>query len=83
MADKGKYIVVFKQDTPADVIEKAANDIKDKGGEIGHRYDSVLKGFSATVPDHHLGTLDAHEHVDYIESDGVVTTCAKQLNKFK
>ncbi|KND00483.1 uncharacterized protein SPPG_04799 [Spizellomyces punctatus DAOM BR117] len=73
----GKYIVVFKSDTPQEVINKAANDVEASGGTIGHRYDSVMKGFSATLPDNVLTTFQSHDKVDYIEADGEVSAYAK------
>ncbi|TPX60294.1 hypothetical protein PhCBS80983_g01867 [Powellomyces hirtus] len=70
----GSYIVVFKPETPADVIEKAAKDVEASGGKIGHRYDSTMKGFSATMPEGLVSTFKAHKHLDYIEADGKVST---------
>jgi len=75
----GKYIVVFKKDVPKSVVNKHADDVNAGGGTVGHRYDTVLNGFSASIPDDYLRTLSANEHVDSIEPDGVVTTCAKEL----
>ncbi|TPX71223.1 hypothetical protein SpCBS45565_g01258 [Spizellomyces sp. 'palustris'] len=95
----GKYIVVFKSDTPQEVVDKAAKDVEASGeqtdgsinirllpelnilmslgGTVGHRYDSVMKGFSATLPDNVLTTFESHDKVDYIEADGEVSTYAK------
>ncbi|KAI8913835.1 hypothetical protein PhCBS80983_g04375 [Powellomyces hirtus] len=78
-AKTGSYIVVFKPDTPDHVIEKAAKDVEASGGKIGHRYDSTMKGFSATVPDQVITTFQAHENLDYIEADGEVTAYAKSV----
>ncbi|KAI9293094.1 protease propeptide/inhibitor [Neoconidiobolus thromboides FSU 785] len=75
----GNYIVTFKSGTEDHVLESAIKDIESRGGKITHKYDTVLKGFAASVPDDHLSTLQSHEHVDNIESDGPVTTQAKQL----
>lgn len=51
----GKYIVVFKKGTQPNVINDAVKQVEQSGGSIGHRYDAVLLGFSATIPDSTLG----------------------------
>ncbi|KAJ3186715.1 hypothetical protein HDU85_007535 [Gaertneriomyces sp. JEL0708] len=76
---EGKYVVAFKADTPQDVIDQAAKDIEAQGGKIGHKYDTVMKGFAATLPDNLLTTFKAHDKVDYIEADGEVSAYAKTL----
>ncbi|ORY89993.1 protease propeptide/inhibitor [Syncephalastrum racemosum] len=70
-----RYIVVYKEGTPASVIEKHVDDLKNTGCSIGHRYDSVLLGFSVTVEDedHFTSTFAENEHIDYIEPDAEVT----------
>ncbi|ETW81079.1 peptidase inhibitor I9 [Heterobasidion irregulare TC 32-1] len=72
----GKYIVVFKPSTSEDVINRQADDLAANGGTVHSRYDSVLKGFSATIPDAYLQSLTALQGdiIDYIEPDGIVTT---------
>ncbi|KAI0051903.1 serine proteinase inhibitor IA-1 [Auriscalpium vulgare] len=71
-----KYIVVFKKDTSADTIKNHESEIKKCGGEVHDSYDSVLKGFSAVIPDSYLLQLQSLQggEIDYIEADGVVTT---------
>ncbi|KAJ3016729.1 hypothetical protein HKX48_003896 [Thoreauomyces humboldtii] len=73
----GKYIVIFKSDTPQDVIDKAAKDVEASGGKVGHKYDTTMKGFAATLPDQTLTTFQAHKNLDYIEADGEVSAFAK------
>jgi hypothetical protein len=70
----GKYIVVFKDAATDQQIQNYVNSITLEGGQVGHRYDSVLKGFSATIPDSLLSNLQGDSIIDYIEPDGVVTT---------
>ncbi|KAF9939463.1 hypothetical protein BGZ67_009499 [Mortierella alpina] len=64
------YIVVFKESTALEVIEKAVNDILGLGGKIGQRYTSALKGFSASIPAHIMSALSTNPYIDYIEEDG-------------
>ena len=54
MASTGKYIVMFKENTPAAAIEQAKQGIISQGGSIGHVYEAT-GGFSATIPDNHIG----------------------------
>ena len=57
------------------VIDKAVDEVRLAGGTIGHRYNSVLLGFSATLPDGLLTVLEANDAVEYIEKDGTVKIC--------
>ncbi|KAF8608616.1 protease propeptide/inhibitor [Ceratobasidium sp. AG-I] len=70
-----KYIVVFKDGTPQSEIDKAATDVETAGGKVTHRYDTVLTGFAAEIPDAHLTSLQSFvgDKIDYIEPDGVAT----------
>ncbi|KAI1794192.1 protease propeptide/inhibitor [Ganoderma leucocontextum] len=72
----GKYIVVFKDHVSQPEIDKYAEDVAANGGQIGQRYDTVLKGFSASIPDTYLQQLQSFTGsvIDYIEPDSVVTT---------
>ncbi|TFK54335.1 protease propeptide/inhibitor [Heliocybe sulcata] len=73
----GRYIVVFKQSASQEEIDKYAQDINSNGGEIKDRYDSIMKGFSATIPAQFLLQMQNSLQdgpIDYIEPDGVVTT---------
>ncbi|TPX30011.1 hypothetical protein SeMB42_g08006, partial [Synchytrium endobioticum] len=64
------YIVSFRTGTPQAAIDDAAKAVESAGGKIGHRYDgTTLLGFSATFPETFISTLDANEHVDFVEPD--------------
>ncbi|KAF9356694.1 hypothetical protein BGX26_004892 [Mortierella sp. AD094] len=67
-------IVIFKDGTPHEEIESAAQDIESSGGTISQRYTSALLGFSAVLPEGYVSALNGNPHVDYIEPDGEVTT---------
>ncbi|KAI0032244.1 protease propeptide/inhibitor [Vararia minispora EC-137] len=72
----GKYIVVFKKGTPKDVIDKQIEDVKNQGGTITNRFDSILLGFSADMPANVVANLQNNlqsNGIDYIEPDQVVT----------
>ncbi|KAF8973292.1 hypothetical protein BDZ97DRAFT_1912844 [Flammula alnicola] len=69
-----KYIVVFKDNVTEEQIEQYVKDINNNGGEVVHRYNSILNGFSAAIPDHFLSSLQGSDIIEYIEPDSVVTT---------
>ncbi|KAI0821637.1 hypothetical protein BC628DRAFT_1393998 [Trametes gibbosa] len=72
----GKYIVVFKDHVSQSEIDKYAGEVNANGGEVVQRYDSVIKGFSASIPDQFLAQLQSvhNDTIDYIEPDTIVTT---------
>ncbi|KAF8492304.1 protease propeptide/inhibitor [Gautieria morchelliformis] len=73
----GKYIVIFKNNVSQDRVNKYATDVTENGGSVTNRYDSVMKGFAATIPDQYLTTLQSlqgGDEIDYIEPDSTVTT---------
>ncbi|KAH9931147.1 protease propeptide/inhibitor [Epithele typhae] len=72
----GKYIVVFKDNVDQTQVDKFAKDVASNGGTVNQRYDTVLKGFSASIPDAYLQQLQSFTGsvIDYIEPDSMVTT---------
>ncbi|KAH9847131.1 protease propeptide/inhibitor [Lenzites betulinus] len=72
----GRYIVVFKDHVPLTEIDKYAGQVNANGGEVAQRYDTVIKGFSATIPEQFLVQLQSlqSDTIDYIEPDSTVTT---------
>ena len=74
MVSPQKYIVVFKDSATEKDIDSHIQHVKDAGGEVGHRYDSVMKGFSASLPEQLLSSFQGSDIIDYIEPDQVVTT---------
>ncbi|KAF9268858.1 hypothetical protein L218DRAFT_535371 [Marasmius fiardii PR-910] len=52
-----KFMVTFKPDTPESEIDDYAKEVEKEGGTIVHRFESTLKGFTATIPDSHLDKL--------------------------
>ncbi|KAJ7783175.1 protease propeptide/inhibitor [Mycena metata] len=75
----GKFIITFKSSATKEQIDEFAATVKSEGGEVGHRYDTVMKGFSATLSEKTLTKFnslqaEADSPIDFIEPDGVVTT---------
>ncbi|KAH9935611.1 uncharacterized protein B0H18DRAFT_1114331 [Fomitopsis serialis] len=76
MSESGKYIIVFKDHVTDEQLEQYARDVGANGGEVGNRFSSLMKGFSATIPNSYLTQLQSLQGgvIDYIEPDQTVTT---------
>ncbi|EMD37810.1 hypothetical protein CERSUDRAFT_105702 [Gelatoporia subvermispora B] len=72
----GRYIVVFKDGVTQDKIDKYATEVDASGGQVSRKFSSLLKGFSAEIPESYLTQLKSLEggDIDYIEPDSIVTT---------
>ncbi|KZT10640.1 protease propeptide/inhibitor [Laetiporus sulphureus 93-53] len=70
----GKYIVVFKDSVSASQIDEYVNQVNSNGGEVSKRFNSLLNGFAATIPDSFLTQLQSLQGgvIDYIEPDSEV-----------
>ncbi|KAK3829200.1 MAG: hypothetical protein J3Q66DRAFT_25981 [Benniella sp.] len=81
MSSAVRKIIVFQDDTPQDVIDKAAEDVEASGGKITQRYE-LIPGFAAEFPEasvsamSSLSALNANPKLNYIEDDGEVRTQA-------
>jgi hypothetical protein len=66
------YIVVLKEDADKTFLIK---ELKSKGVEIQHIYDSVLNGFSCRMTVEQKNELEQQNEsiIDYIEEDQKVT----------
>ena len=59
---------MLNQQASRSVAADARQVAVDKGGRITHRYDTALKGFSATLPDRAVQALRANPGVAYLEA---------------
>ncbi|KIO25923.1 hypothetical protein M407DRAFT_243920 [Tulasnella calospora MUT 4182] len=66
-------IVVFKDHATQDQIDRYAEQINGGGGAVTARYDSVLKGFAATLTASQLQSFQGDDIIQYIEPDQVIT----------
>ncbi|KAH9018390.1 serine proteinase inhibitor IA-1 [Lactarius pseudohatsudake] len=77
-----KYIVVFKKSASDEVINEQAKQVGLNGGTVTEKFSSsLLKGFSAEIPDTYFLTLQrgltaANSQIDYIEPHPDVVTHA-------
>jgi subtilisin family serine protease len=64
----GSYLVIYKDEAPADVIAK---DILVAAGqyEVMHHYTTVVKGYAAKLTDEQVEAVRANQFVSYIEKD--------------
>ncbi|KAK0521609.1 hypothetical protein OC834_006595 [Tilletia horrida] len=75
MSDHKSFIVIFKKDAPQSEIDSQVSDIEKQGGKITQRYDGLMKGFAASMPQTTALALTSaseggkHPHIDYIEPD--------------
>ena len=77
----GQYVVVFKDDVPAqDVPALAAELGRTHGGRTGHVYTHALKGFSVELPEAAARALSKNPRVEYVAEDGEVSVNATQFN---
>lgn len=68
-------MVIFKPNTPKSVIEESCAAVEAAGGKVTQRYDTVLLGYAAQIPDGYLTTLQQRdqEFLDFVEQDQVVS----------
>ncbi|KAL5528247.1 hypothetical protein ACEPAF_7383 [Sanghuangporus sanghuang] len=69
------YIVVFNDEVTQEQIDKYVQDVKEGGGQVNQRFDAILNGFSATIPDKTLESFKSLQGdvIKYIEPDQTVT----------
>lgn len=76
----GQYIVVFKQGVASATLQSTRERVRALGGKVGYTYTSVVRGFSATLPDSAVRALRGMPDVAYIEVDQVGTLNVVQVN---
>ena len=55
------------------MIQASIDAVEAAGGKITQRYDTVLLGYAATVPESFVNTIKAGEGVDFVEEDQTVS----------
>jgi len=76
MAEKKTYNIVYKRDTPEDVIKEHIEQITQQGGTV-HR-NTLYKGIIVTLETNQFTTFSTtakiNVHFDSVEEDGQVKT---------
>lgn len=67
------YIVVFRPNVTQTQILSFIGDVKGQGATVNHTYTNVFKGFSARMKPAYMRSLRAHNLIEYIEPDQIVT----------
>ncbi|KAK9895927.1 hypothetical protein P389DRAFT_196043 [Cystobasidium minutum MCA 4210] len=66
------FIVCLKDDSTEEDYKKQVDAIKAKGGTVDKHFGDVMKGFSATIPEDHVSTLEQDPCIQFIEPDSEV-----------
>ncbi|KAI4630875.1 hypothetical protein J4E83_002399 [Alternaria metachromatica] len=64
--------VTLKDSAPKEELDNAKQHVIEQGGKITNEF-TLIKGFSAEIPDDVVTTLSSNEHVN-VEADGEVKT---------
>ncbi|KAF2821127.1 hypothetical protein CC86DRAFT_449050 [Ophiobolus disseminans] len=67
-----QFNITLAKDASNDELEKAKQHVKDQGGEIVSEF-TLIKGFTAKIPDDAVSTLQSNDKIT-VEADGEVTT---------
>ncbi|KAF2127605.1 hypothetical protein P153DRAFT_52284 [Dothidotthia symphoricarpi CBS 119687] len=67
-----QFNVTLAKDAPHEELDKAKQHVKDQGGKIVHEF-TLIKGFTAEIPDDAVSTLSSNKHVT-VEKDSEVKT---------
>ncbi|KAK6600412.1 hypothetical protein ACHAO1_003220 [Botrytis cinerea] len=70
------YIVGVKKNLSEEEYAAARKAIEEQGCDVKSEYDrtGVSPGFVVEIPEGTVTTLEAHDHVEFVEADGIVTT---------
>lgn len=76
----GRYIVVLRDESTADVAGVAHGKARRYGASVNRTYSHALKGFVAELDASQVAALRADPDVAYVEEDQVVTASTVELN---
>ncbi|KAJ5278867.1 hypothetical protein N7478_004239 [Penicillium angulare] len=67
------FIVKCHEGVSDDQIQTLKKQIEEQGGNITQDF-SIIKGFGVEFPEDRVSMFANHEHIEFIEADGEVTT---------
>lgn len=76
----GQYIVVFNKGTNDLTEASIASTVESMGGKIQFTYGTALEGFTATMPEEALKTIQQDPNIAFIEADQIVSINDTQTN---
>ncbi|KAA8611703.1 peptidase inhibitor i9 protein [Pyrenophora tritici-repentis] len=62
-----QFNITLKKDAPQEQLDAAKKHVTDQGGKIVNEF-TLIKGFTAEIPDDAVTTLESNEHVT-VEKD--------------
>ncbi|EFQ96318.1 hypothetical protein P3342_005877 [Pyrenophora teres f. teres] len=65
-----QFNITLKKDAPKEELEAAKKHVTDQGGKIVNEF-TLIKGFTAEIPDDAVTTLESNEHVT-VEKDAEI-----------
>ncbi|CAI9631637.1 hypothetical protein AA0114_g12174 [Alternaria tenuissima] len=65
-----QFNITLKKDAPKEELEAAKKHVTDQGGKIVNEF-TLIKGFTAEIPDDAVSTLESNEHVT-VEKDAEI-----------
>lgn len=74
----GSYVVVLDDDAGVSATNSVAAEAEAQGADIEQRYSSALNGFSGTLTEEALETLQEEPSVDFIQADQQVSVAETQ-----
>ncbi|KAF9693223.1 hypothetical protein N0V95_008512 [Ascochyta clinopodiicola] len=66
------YNVTLKPEASPEELQNAKKEVESKGGKITHEF-SLIKGFTAELPDDLVSTFESNDKIT-VEKDSEVTT---------
>jgi len=67
-----RYIITFKPHVSDAAIEAYMENLERHGALVHQSYSPLLKGFSASIPDDLVYSLENSHLIDYVEPDQLV-----------
>ncbi|KAF1836422.1 hypothetical protein BDW02DRAFT_566999 [Decorospora gaudefroyi] len=67
-----QFNITLKKDAPKEELEAAKKHVTDQGGKIVHEF-TLIKGFTAEIPDDAVSTLESNDKIT-VEKDAEVHT---------
>ncbi|KAL1795748.1 hypothetical protein ACET3X_005972 [Alternaria dauci] len=65
-----QFNITLKKDAPKEQLDAAKKHVTDQGGKIVNEF-TLIKGFTAEIPDDAVSTLESNEHVT-VEKDAEI-----------
>ncbi|KAG2008544.1 hypothetical protein CC2G_013967 [Coprinopsis cinerea AmutBmut pab1-1] len=68
-----RYVIAFRRGVTPEEVDLYMQTINNNGGKVIRRFESIINGFKAELPEEFLENLRHERTIEYIEPEGVVT----------